>query len=221
MLGRVTALSYLGSTRASAAIARHLIALGHWYVGDAHYWLAFDEYHLNEQASALADAQTAKVLLLQPRAYTLAGLIRMKQKTWPEAKQEFLAALKAQPDNCDVLFYLGTVDGELEVWPEAAEYFGRSVACFQDSQRSLERKIADLEQKNDAWDVGLLARHRRDLRETIAHKASALYNAALSYATAGDRRRAMTYATQAGAFPAYADRVKVLVARLGRHQRWR
>ena len=214
LLGKIESATYLGQYQIAANDAHQMIALGHWMLGDAYYWLALNEYHLDQQTQALQDVQTAKNYEGTARVYFLSGLVRMKQQAWADAKQEFAAAIAADPDYCDALLDLGQMNAELRLWPEGSGAFGSAATCYAKTRLSLQATIAKLSQDPGPRAARLVARRRADLRDTIDKQGAALYATAVSFSNMGNRDQALTYATEAQGFDAYADRAKTLIARL-------
>lgn len=218
LLGKIESATYLGQYQTGVDEAHQMIALGHWMLGDAYYWLALDEYHLEQQTQALEDVQTAKKYEGTARVYFLAGLVRMKQQAWTDAKQEFLSTIAADPDYCDALLNLGQMNAELRLWPDGSGAFANAATCYAKTRLSLNATIATLSHESGPRAARLLARRRVDLRDTIDKQGAALYATAVSFSNLGNRDRALSYATEAQAFDAYADRAKTLIARLQRQE---
>jgi tetratricopeptide (TPR) repeat protein len=222
LLDKVIALSYLGRYADAAAVARRLIDLGHWYLGDAYYWLAWNEYHLDTIDQALRDVETTKQYETNVRVHMLAGLIRMKKTEWPDAKSEFTEALNASPDACDALFYLGGTNGHLSQWPEAASDFARAIVCYVAYEAQVKQQMAQASAQSPAAGASFTARRiarlQEELRQATDNQQSSTYNAAISFLTAGHPDEARRYAQQAEAFPSYAERAQVLLAKIGRPQ---
>jgi tetratricopeptide (TPR) repeat protein len=222
LLDKVTALSYLGRYADAVAAAHHLIDLGHWLLGDAYYWLSWNEYHLDTIDQALRDVQTTKQYETNVRVYMLAGLIRMKKTEWPDAKKEFMAALNVSPDACDAMFYLGGTNGHLSQWPEAASDFARAIVCYVAYEAQVKRQMAQASAENPAAGASFTARRiarlQEELRRATANEQSSTYNAAISFLTAGHPEEARHYAQQAEAFPPFAERARALLAKIDRAQ---
>lgn len=214
LLGKIESATYLGQYQVAADEAHQMIALGHWMLGDAYYWLALNEYHLEQTTQALQDVQTAKSYEGTARVYFLAGLVRMKQQAWADAKQEFLSTIAADSDYCDALLNLGQMNAELRLWPDGSGAFASASTCYAKTRLSLEATIAKLSQQSGPRAARQLVRRRADLRDTIDKQGAALYATAVSFSNMGNRDQALTYANEAEGFDAYADRAKTLIARL-------
>lgn len=219
LLGKIEALSYLGQYQAAVDGAHRMIALGHWLMGDAYYWLSLNEYRLDQIAQALQDVQTAKSFESGARVYFLAGLVRMKQQDWTDAKQEFVSTIAADPDYCDAMLNLGQMNVELKGWSEASGAFVKASACYVQARLSLTADIARLSQQSGARAARQVARRQAELKEATDKQGAALYAAAVSFSNQGHRDQALTYAAEAQAFETYADRAKALIALLQRQGR--
>jgi dsDNA-binding SOS-regulon protein len=216
LLGRIESLTYTGQYQAAADEARRMIALGHWMLGDAYYWLALNEYHLEQITQSLQDVTTAKNYEAGARVHFLGGLIRIKQQAWTDAKQEFLDTIAADADYCDAMLDLGQMNAELRTWQEGSAAFASASTCYARTRQSLEIQIATLSAQPGPRAARLVVRRRADLRDTIDKQGAALYAAAVSFSNLGSRERALTYAAEAQAYEAYADRAKALIALLQR-----
>jgi hypothetical protein len=138
----------------------------------------------------------------------------MAQEHWPEARDEFASALKANQEACDVRLYLGYVQGQLAVWPDAAGSFARAADCFTLAENSIRTQIAGLsEPPPDAWAMRQAEKLQRDLADAIEQGHSAVYNAAVAFTNAGLADRAKPFAARAAELPDYADRVRALLER--------
>lgn len=219
LLGKIESFTYLGQYRAAADGAHQMITLGHWFLGDAYYWLSLNEYHLEQIPQALEDVQTAKNYESGARVHFLAGLIRMKQQDWTGAKQEFLDTVAADAEACDALLDLGQVDATLSTWLDGAGAFAGASTCYARTRQSLEAQIAKLAQQPGPRAGRLLARRRTDLHDTVEKQGGSLYAAAVSFTNANERDQALRYAVEAEGFESYADRARALWTRLQRQSR--
>ena len=218
MIDELRALSALERFHQAAAVARRLIDLGDWYLGEAHYWLAWNEYHLNDIVPALADVQTARQYEDSVRVRLLGGVLRMKQEQWEEARQEFLAALAMDGDACDAQYYLGQIGAAGSTWKEAAGYFHRAVGCYASTERSLEQKIAAaLRQLTiDARTARRVTKWSTERATATDQRHQCVYSAAVNFLAAGMPGEARSYAKQAESIPRFADRAKALLAMIDR-----
>jgi tetratricopeptide (TPR) repeat protein len=214
-LDKVKALSNLARFDDAIAAATHMIEGGRWLMGDAYYWRAWNEYQLDRADAAMADVQAAKDSEKSGRVFLLAGVVRMKQSRWSDAREEFLTSRNLDDSVCDVHFYLGHVDSQLVAWNEAAASFVGASRCYASAAQSLQAGIAVASRPPvDDWTTRQLEKLKRDLAGAIEQEHASIYNAAAMFANAGAAAEARPYATQAQTFPAYAERATALLATL-------
>jgi tetratricopeptide (TPR) repeat protein len=138
---RLAALSQLGRHEEAIDLAKRMIGASNSYLGDAYFWLAWNERQLNELPAALADAQTAKQFEASTRVFLLAGLVRLGLAQWTDARREFLEVVR-DASVCDGHLGLAEADGALTLWKDAAEAYGRAERCFETAEAALQRQIA-------------------------------------------------------------------------------
>lgn len=212
VLGKLKTLSSAGRHVEAVAVASQLIASGGWFQGDAYYWRAWNEYQLGSTEPALNDVRAAKDFEKSVRVFALAGLLRMKQEHWEDARQEFRSARALNRDACDVALYLGYTESSLAAWKESAGTFESAAGCFSAAESSMRAQLAALaNQPVDSWTTKQAARLRRDLAAAIEQEQSSVYNAAVSFVNARLPERARPYAERAEGIPAYAERARVLL----------
>ncbi|MGH9411714.1 MAG: tetratricopeptide repeat protein [Vicinamibacterales bacterium] len=214
LLGKITALSYLGRHEDAIAESHRLIDMGTWLLGDGYYWLGWNEYEIDRLPQALDDAQKALTYDSSARVHFLNGLVFLKQRALPEAKQEFQKTIDGDADACDAMLDLGQVNAMLAVWGEGAVSFANATGCYVKAEQALALEIVRLRQQGDARALRVAGHRATELNDTKDKHAAALYGAAVSYANTGDRTRAVTFATEAAGFSGYADRARALIARL-------
>jgi tetratricopeptide (TPR) repeat protein len=214
LLGKITALTYLGRHEDAITESHRLIDMGNWLLGDGYYWLGWNEYQLDRLPQALDDAQEALRFDSSARVHFLNGLVFLKRRALPEAKQEFQKTIDSDAGACDAMLDLGQVNAALAVWGEGAASFANATGCYVKVEQALALEIARLRQQEDARSLRVAGHRAVELNDTKDKHAAALYGAAISYANAGDRTRAVTFATEAAGFSGYADRARALIARL-------
>jgi len=215
ILGRLKTLSSAGRYAEAVAVADRLIAAGRWFQGDAYYWRAWNRYRLSSIDSAWDDVRAAKDFERSLRVFTLAGVLRMTQERWQDARDEFSAALAVNRDACDVRLYLGHVQGELGAWTDSGGSFEAAADCFARAERRARAQIATLQDPPpDAWSARYAEKLRRELADSIEQGHSSVYNAAVAFLNAGQPARARPFAERAGNVPEYAERAQTLLARM-------
>lgn len=101
LLGRVVSLSHLLRHDAAIASATRLLELGNWFVADAHYWRAWNEFRRDSISAARADADRAKTLTANPPTLVLSGVIAWREKRLELAETEFQASLNLDFGQCE------------------------------------------------------------------------------------------------------------------------
>jgi tetratricopeptide (TPR) repeat protein len=144
MLGRIQALSYLSRHEEAIARSTELLKTPN-LPGDAYYWRAWNEYHLERLDEAWDDVEQAERLWRNSDVFMLAGLVAYKKQQLDVAKTKFKAVLAIEPSHCDALFFLGSVNSDLATWPDAAEGFAASGQCYGTAQRRLASEIDRLQ----------------------------------------------------------------------------
>jgi tetratricopeptide (TPR) repeat protein len=181
LLGRTISLSRLHRYEDGMASATRMIELGAWFLGEAHYWRAWNEFSLMRYPDARVDADRAKTLMVNAAVFLLSGLIEWNERRLPTAESEFEEALKMDFGRCDAAQYLGRVRAQRSKVPEALAAFRQAIQCF-DLSISLRRKlIADIQTGpgSEATKMRLTAGHERDIAEAIAAREECLQNVAV------------------------------------------
>jgi tetratricopeptide (TPR) repeat protein len=145
MLGRTIALSRLGRYDAGLASSTRMIDLGAWYLGEAHYWRAWNEFQLQRYPGARVDADRAKTLILNASVFVLSGLMEWNERRLPTADSELVEALKMDFGRCDAARYLGRIRTQRNMRPEAIAAFTQAIQCYTLAITTRERLIADVE----------------------------------------------------------------------------
>ncbi len=162
LLGRTVSLSQLSRYQEGVESASRLIELGSWFLGEAHYWRAWNEFQLKQIAAARADVDRAKTLMPNASTHVLSGLIAWTEKRLEPAEEEFQRALDMDFGQCDAAFYLGGVRVEQRRWPESLAAFQHSQQCFALSIVVRREAVAKL----SATDASAAA----NAREIVSHE---------------------------------------------------
>jgi tetratricopeptide (TPR) repeat protein len=180
LLGRTIALSRLRRHDEALASAARMIDLGAWFIGEAHYWRAWNEFSLQRYPEARVDADRAKTLMVNAAVFILSGLIEWNERRLPSAESEFEEALKMDFGRCDAAQYLGRVRAQRTKVPEALAAFRQSIQCF-DLSITLRRKLmTDIQAGpgSDATKARLSAGHERAIAEAIMDRDECIQNVA-------------------------------------------
>jgi tetratricopeptide (TPR) repeat protein len=176
LLGRTISLSHLDRHAEAIASATSLIDLGNWFIADAHYWRAWNAFHLNDVASARTDIDRAKRLSATPPTLVLSGTIAWREKQAAVAEAEFEAALAADFGYCEAALYLGEVRVGGRRWEESLAALQHAAQCFDLSIETSRKAIAQLGATDDdaRANARQIASHERTMMEAEKRRAVAL-----------------------------------------------
>lgn len=144
LLGLAISLSHLSRHNDAIEAATGLIDLGFWFVADAHYWRAWNQYRLEDVSAARRDIDRAKALEPTPQTLLLSGLVAWRQQQIAAAEAEFQAALDQDYGLCDAATYLGGVRAERRRWPESLAAFQHAEQCSALSIAASRKAVAEL-----------------------------------------------------------------------------
>jgi len=221
MLGEAKTLGYLGRQDAAIAVLDEMVRLGTWYIGDAHYWLAWNRHRLKQYDVADDEIVMARrALPMDPNVDKLAGLVALARNDTPRAELEFRRAVQHYEDrqirDCDAGYYLASVLVSQRMWAEGAERFVLAVPCYAADEQAARSRIAEIRAADLTEDrkARLITAKEKQVASAQAQQARAAYNGAVAYANLGDKDRARPLAEQASRYPDLADLAQKLLARL-------
>jgi len=200
-LGRAICLSQLGRYDEAITDASVVIDAGAGGAGEALYWRAWSRYQTHALSEARADIDRAKQMHRTPTTLMLAGLIELEQSDFGLAHDDLREAVSLSPAYCQARWQLGVVDFRRQDFEVSAHTFAAAASCYAEATLSNRSSLAavmartDIDGDSRARRVGALEAERRELER--GHD-SAVLNAALNYARAGDRERGAAYLQQAG-----------------------
>jgi tetratricopeptide (TPR) repeat protein len=180
LLGRIVALSHLGRADDAIANATRMLELGNWFIGQAYYWRAWNEFQLKQIPAARADVDRAKGLMVNPSVFVLSGLVSWVEKRLEPAQDEFQNALDMDYGQCDAAFYLGGVRVEQRSWPEGLGAYQHSQQCFELSIAVRREAIAKLSSTPEAAAANAreIAIHERAIGDSQKRVAESAQNVA-------------------------------------------
>lgn len=214
-LGTLVALSRLGHYDEAIAAADTLLTLGEWYLGEAHYWKAWNRFEQGRLGDAEASLVDARRLLHNSDVYYLGGLIAYRGEQWPRAREEFGRALDVDATHCDARFMQGAVLLLERTWPAADEAFMQAEVCLRTREPLLEAALADVDRAafDAARRAALRARRQQALDGCREQQRWARYNRAVALTNDGrrDEGRALADALARQAGPVAAAARDLLV----------
>jgi tetratricopeptide (TPR) repeat protein len=132
-------VSRLGRYQDGIDTATRLIDGGSWFLGQAHYWRAWNHNGLKNYPAARVEADRTRTLMVNAGVFLLSGLIDWSLEQREKAEQEFETALTMDFGQCEAAFYLGGVRTELRKAPEGIAAFRQATQCY-DLANAVRRK---------------------------------------------------------------------------------
>jgi tetratricopeptide (TPR) repeat protein len=213
LLGKGLALGYLGRSDEALAVLGRLLELGTYYMGEGHYWTAWNLAELGRLEEARRSIDASRVFLVGVSDVAgLSGVIAYRQGRLDDAEKDLREALDLDPAASDAAYHLGRLYADRKDWLNSAIYFAGAAMTLEDKEKGLERKIGEIEASElaPARQARLVARKRGQILSVRLTKATCQYNGAAGYHNAGNAERALDLARQAAAHPAFADKAAEL-----------
>lgn len=214
LLGKAMCLSYLGKHEEAIDICKNMISLGKYYLGESHYWLAWNQNELEDWDNAWANIETSKKYLIgHGEVLFLAGLIAFNQQRLDEAEKNLLEANKQDDSNGDPSYYLGKIKNIQQDWLNAGAYFEQASRRYEIKEGMIQKKINAI--KDSAFSEERKKRHiarkTSQLRNIELIKATAQYNAAAGFYNAGFPKKALQLAEKAVSHSALKEKAEELL----------
>jgi tetratricopeptide (TPR) repeat protein len=210
-------LSYLQKYREAIEVLNTIVALQYYLLGESHYWLAWNSHALKDNEAAQVHIEESKGRLpTNSEVFGLAGTIALEKNELDRAVREFGEALKHNASNTEALFGLGAIADLRNRWVDGAGHYERAAAVLVENETALNEKIAQIKAAEIAAErkARMLAKKESQLRIVLATRATAHYNAAVDWANAGRKDKALGEAEKAAAHPQFRDRAADLILRL-------
>jgi len=219
MLGRAICLSFLGRHEEAMQALREMIELGYWLMGEAHYWLAWNLYYLNQFQEALPHCEEAKGRLpTNSQVYSLTGAVALELNNLTQAEENLLKALEFDAANAEALLNLARLEARRENWPKAADYYEKAGRVYENQVHSIQARMKEIEaselspeRKQAQW-----RRKASQLESVSLTRATTIYNAATCYFNAGKISEALRLAEEASSHPALKQRANELISKIKR-----
>jgi tetratricopeptide (TPR) repeat protein len=180
LIGSAISLSHLNRHAEAIIPATRLLELGSWFIADAHYWRAWNQYRLGRIPEARADVDRAKTMARDAATLVLSGIIGWREGQLEAADEEFQAALNLDFGQCEAASYLGGVRAQQRRWQESLAAFQHAAQCFELAVVTRRKAMADL--ADGASPLSGVARqiasHERAIAEAEARRIEAVTNIA-------------------------------------------
>ena len=200
LLGKAMCLSYLGRHKEAINICNNMLSLGKYYLGESHYWLAWNQNELGEWENAWENIEISKKYLIgHGEVFFLAGLIAFNQKRLDEAEKNLLEANKQDASNGDPSYYLGKTKSIQEDWLNSGAYFELASSRYEIKEGMIQEKINAIKDSDFSEERKKkhIARKTSQIRKIQLTKATAWYNAAAGFYNAGYQKKALQLAEKA------------------------
>jgi len=149
LMGEAVCLSFMNRHEEAVEVCTRLLELGNYYMGEAHYWKAWNLNDLDRSVEAWENIETSKKYLIgHHEVFFLSGVIAFDQKKLKVAEDNFKEALKLNSGYCDASYYLGQIYTIQERWKESGSAFEQAALCSQSQEASLREKIKEIEQSS-------------------------------------------------------------------------
>jgi tetratricopeptide (TPR) repeat protein len=214
LLGKGLALGYLGRSDEALGVLGRLLELGTYYMGEGHYWTAWNLNELERLEEAHRSIDAARIFLVGVSDVAgLSGVIAYRQGRLDDAEKDLREALDLDPAANDAAYYLGRLYADRKDWLNSAVYFAGAAMTLEEKEKGLEKKIEEIEASEMAPErrARLVVKKRVQILSVQATKATCQYNGAAGYHNAGKPDRALELARQAAAHPAFADKAAELI----------
>lgn len=187
LLGRLKCLGFLARHEEAIAAADRMLELGTWYLGEVHYWKAWNLFSLGRLDDARVSVDAARTLMVNADVSYLGGVIAFRQQRLDDAQQDFDAAIELEERHCEAHFDRAALSLVRTTWSDAASRFDTAFECLAARVPTLEQRIADAREARLSEDAraALVAKREAALLAHRHQMAWARYNAAVAYANVG------------------------------------
>jgi tetratricopeptide (TPR) repeat protein len=218
LLGRLRALTYLGRHDEALRAADELLALGHWYIGDARYWRALNETQLARYDEAWADIELAAKLVTNAEVPKLAGIIAYRRQHLDVSRAKFEESRLRSPSDCEVGFYLQIVLAEQAQWSHTADVAPATAVCFDQQEVELRRQITEIRAKTMAADrqARQIAKREQTIAANARMRAACWFNATVASFNLKKPDDARRFGEKVADDEQFGERTRDLLSRLGR-----
>jgi hypothetical protein len=216
LLGKVRALTFGGHYADALAATDALLALEHWFIGDARYFRAMNELQLGRYDEAWDDVERAALLITNAEVPKLAGIIAVQRQQPQVARARFVEARRRNGRDCEVPFFLGSVLIEQREWALSTDAFVAAASCLDRSERDLDAELAELRAAApSARQARQIVRREQQRAAGERMRATSWFNTAAAYynlALNVEPRRSAERTVEAGQAAAWAAQARQAAA---------
>lgn len=217
MLGKAICLSYLHRHDEAMKCLQTMIDLGYWLLGEAHYWMAWNLYHLTRYEEALNHCfEAQRRLPTSSEVFSLTGTVALELNLFLEAEENFNQALAYEANQVEALVGLARLEARRENWLKAGEYYERASLVYENQSQAIRAKIKEIEASDMSEERKLVQLKRKEgqLENLIQTKAACLYYGAICYFHAGFHEKALKLAEEAASHLSFKTKASELILKI-------
>ena len=202
--GRLVCLSYLRQHVPAVAEATGMIADKN-NEAEATYWRAWNKRELTQLKEARVDSDRMKSILYHDRAMLLAGQIEYDLDDLDIAEKDLKDAARLNPLQCVAPWYLGLLQLKRQAWTPTAEAFVDAMDCYRFAVAYDREKLAEMQKAeniDESFRAAQIAGFETAIRDDSSQMSASAFNAAVNYARANNRPKALEYCDLAAKDPA-------------------
>ena len=219
LLGKAMSLGYLGRHDEALAELQKILELGKYYIGETHYWTAWNLNELGRIDEAQTNIDKAKNYLIgHKEVASLSGLIAYQQKRLDDAEKDFTEALDLNPYDCEAAFYMGKIHADRLAWRDSGTFYEMAATCNAATEAALDSKIKEIEASgmSEARKQRHIQKKKAQILQLRRSKATSCYNAAAGFYNAKMPEKALPLAEQAAVYPLTREKAEELIAAIKR-----
>ncbi|MGD8540491.1 MAG: hypothetical protein PVI66_17395 [Candidatus Aminicenantes bacterium] len=217
ILGKGICLGYMGKHEYALLTLNKLIELGKYYMGEAYFWLAWNQNELEQIETAEENVKkTENYLVGDIGVLALQGIISFKLGKLAEAEDYLNQALKIQNNHCESIYYLAKIDVLREDWKQSGIDYEKAAFCYRGLEAGLDNRIQEIEKSPLSLErkAKMILRKRAQLRQTALTKATCFYNGAAGFFNSGLTDKALVFAAYAAQDEAFTTKAEKLIKKI-------
>ena len=217
ILGKGICLGYMGKHEYAILVINKLIEMGRHYLGEAHFWLAWNQNEMDQIKDAEENIKkTENYLVGDVGVLALRGVISFKLGKLVEAEAYLKQALILQNNHCESIYYLAKIDVLREDWEKSGNNFEKAAFCYRGLEAGLDARIKEIEKSPMSLErkAKMILRKKAQLRNTALIKATCFYNGAAGYFNCGLADKALVFAAYAAQDKAFAAKAEELIKKI-------
>jgi tetratricopeptide (TPR) repeat protein len=174
--GRTISLSSLEDHPAAIETATRMLE-GRWFLGEAYYWRAWNQFQLRNHDAARSDADRMKALMINSRGFLLSGLIDWRLERLESAEVEFQESVVLDAGQCEASTFLGGVRNERRKPRESLAAFQFAKRCYELNITVRREAIRRLRESDapETYKVREIAKHERGIAAAEKRRDEAAY----------------------------------------------